>query len=48
MALRLCDDGHDEIVFNDYIRNHGNQTCPLCAAKVEIAQWEEEGAKLVA
>jgi len=38
MNKSICSSGHEQIVYT-------GKNCPLCLAKIEIAQWEKEGSE---
>lgn len=38
MNKSICSSGHEQIVYT-------GKNCPLCLAKIKIAQWEKEGSE---
>mgnify|MGYP003394334495 CR=1 FL=1 len=47
MALKICEEDHEQIVFNEYDHYGKTVQCPVCEARAEIDAFEKENAELV-
>lgn len=45
MSLAVCEDGHEQIVYDDYT-NRRRSGCPLCEAMKENQELQKEKERL--